>query len=364
MKVAHYSTYLSRSAGGLFTSVSGLAKAQVEAGLDVVVVGGADQYFEEDRGQWADVSIRCHELSSGSYGLSIRAVKELARCKPDIIHVHGIWRASSFYARLFSAVGVPVVISPRGMLDPWILAQGRAVKRIHATFLERPVLRKAYVHALNQSEYESVVAYMPSVAGRTFVIPNGVGETAGDGRNDRTGFLYLGRLHAKKQVIELARIWASSKELQGTMLTIAGWGDTAYEEELVSAIDGTANVRFVGPLYGEAKESALNAAQFFILPSLSEGLPMAVLEALQHGVIPLITDQCNLPELFDAHVAVRIAPDLSDLADAASSAMALPEDELDLWSQVGMQFSGRYLWSTIAQQMRAHYGSIVEQGSS
>ena len=35
-----------------------------------------------------------------------------------------------------------------------------------------------------------------------------------------------------------------------------------------------------------------------ILPSFSEGLPMAVLEAWAYGLPVLMTDHCNLPEGF------------------------------------------------------------------
>jgi glycosyltransferase involved in cell wall biosynthesis len=250
------------------------------------------------------------------------------------------------------------------MLDPWILAEGRTVKRIHATLLEKPALRKAHVHALNQSEYDSVIAYVPSAANRTFVIPNGVDEMNDRPQTDRSGFLYLGRLHAKKQVVELAQIWRASEALSGSILTIAGWGEAAYEKELMAAVDGATNVRFIGPVYGDAKELALNAARFFILPSLSEGLPMAALEALQHGTVPLLTDQCNLPELFKAGVALRIATDLSDVAQIASAAAARTDSELDALSRSGRAFSRRYLWSSIAEQMRCEYETILEMSSS
>ena len=361
MKIAHYSTFLSRSAGGLFYSVSGLSKAQADAGLDVVVVGGADEFFEQDKGQWGPVPLMTNDLVLGNYGLSARAMKQLATFQPDLSHVHGIWSAASFDARAFSLVGVPVVVSPRGMLDPWILARRPTVKRVHAALLERPALSRAHIHALNQSEYESVVKYLPRAATRTFVVPNGVEATVGSGHTERSGVLYIGRLHSKKQVIELARLWRSSDQLQATMLTIAGWGDHDYELELAATVEGAQNVRFVGPLYGEAKSRALSSARFSILPSLSEGLPMAVLEGLQHGAIPIITDQCNLPELFDAGVAFQIKTDLSDLEAVALAATRLSGDGADAMSQSGVAFSQRYLWSTIARRMHTQYESIINR---
>ncbi|MCV7421498.1 glycosyltransferase [Mycobacterium yunnanensis] len=359
MKIAHYSTFLSRSAGGLFYSVSGLANAQAEAGADVFVVGGADHYLELDRKQWRSVDLRPHQLSTGSYGLSLQALRDLTRCKPDLIHVHGIWSAASLYARVFSSAGIPVVVSPRGMLDRWILARRSPVKRVHGALLERPTLRKAHVHALNLSEYESVKRYLPAAAARTFVVPNGVSEHTDKEPRKRTGVLYIGRLHAKKQVIELARHWRSTPDLQDIELTIAGWGDSDYEGRLVEEIAGVDNVRFVGSLYGEEKRIALSSARFFILPSLSEGLPMAVLEALQAGAIPVITDKCNLPEVLDAGVALRIKTNFEDTAKVVTDAERRSEEDLARLSAAGREFSRRYLWPSIAQQMAAHYDSIL-----
>jgi glycosyltransferase involved in cell wall biosynthesis len=360
MKVAHYSTFLSRSAGGLLYAVSGLCKAQVTAGANVVVVGGYDEYFPQDREQWGDVPIHSHSLALGSYGFSTAAFAKLAKAKADLIHVHGIWSASSLYARVFSRVGVPVVVSPHGMLDPWILSRRAWVKNIHGAMLERPTLRRAHIHALSQSERESVGAYMSEARKRIFVIPNGTDAIAdSEGAVQRSGVLYLGRLHAKKQVVELARLWAKSQRLQGTTLTVAGWGERPYEAELAAAVAGADNVKFVGALTGEPKARALRSARFFILPSLSEGMPMAVLEALQYGVIPIITDHCNMPELFAAKLALRIESDLTDLDPIVGAVIRSPADELDAMSAAGRQFSRRYLWSTTAEQMLTQYEEIL-----
>ncbi len=69
-----------------------------------------------------------------------------------------------------------------------------------------------------------------------------------------------------------------------------------------------ATVTFPGALFGEDKRAAFHYCDGFILPSLSEGLPMVLLEAWACGKPVLMTPQCNLPEGFDAGAAVRIEP--------------------------------------------------------
>ena len=69
-----------------------------------------------------------------------------------------------------------------------------------------------------------------------------------------------------------------------------------------------ASVVFLGPQFGAEKSECYRACDAFILPSLSEGLPMTVLEAWSYAKPVLMTAECNLPEGFAAGAAVRIGP--------------------------------------------------------
>jgi Glycosyltransferase len=361
MRIVHYSTSLSRSAGGLYYSVSGLAGGLARLEADVTVVGGADEHFKEDHTVWRDIPVRAFQFRFGRYGLDPAIAHELARLKPDILHVHGIWSAASTYGRLAVAGGTNVVVSPRGMLDPWILARRPRVKALHARLFERPMLARAHVHALNEAEREATAAYMPGLAERIFVVPNGIpAADASETPTHRSGMLYLGRLHEKKQVLELIRAWGGIPVLHRQTLTIAGWGGKAYEADVAALAATTPGVSFVGSLYGEAKAQALRKARFFVLPSLSEGLPMAVLEAIQFGAIPLITPQCNLPELFADDIALPIAADFSDFASVATAAFAMPLATANERSTRARDYAERYLWTNIARQMLDHYQRIIE----
>lgn len=361
MKVVHLTRSLSRSAGGPFYSVSGLALALAKAGVDVGVMGGADQHFGVDRQQWGDVPLHPYPLSD-AYGFSWGAFRPLLNLKPDVLHVHGIWAATSIYARFAQLAGIPVVISPHGMLEAWILGRRRRVKRLHGALFERPMLYGGHVHALNTAEYTAVAAYMPGAAKRMFVLPNGTSEVASrQVPSERRGVLYIGRLHPKKQVLELARAWVRSPALDGITLTIAGWGDAGYEAQVQAVADTSLNVKFIGAAYGDDKQRAFETARAFILPSLSEGLPMSVLEALQYGCLPIITDQCNLPELLIDGAALRMASDLSDLELRVSEAVGASDFAVRRRSEFLMSYAKRYRWSEIAALMIGQYQDIVSQ---
>lgn len=355
MKIVHYSTSLSRSAGGLHASVPGLARAQAKLGADVVVVGGADVHFEAGRHVWDGVRVDPIPFRFGPYGLDPKQWLALAGHRPDVLHIHGIWSAASVYGATIRSRAV--VVSPRGMLDPWIRARRPLIKLAHATLFERPMLRRAHVHALTEAERRAVLAFAPEQEKRCFVLPNGIDAEASTETGQRAGVLYLGRLHEKKQVLELIHAWSG---LPGTeQLTVAGWGDPEYERAVADGASRAENVTFVGALHGAVKADAFEAARYFILPSLSEGMPMAVLEALQHGAIPVITDGCNLPDLFRDDIAVRIAPDFSDLETVMTGLFALPEAELARRSQRARAYARRYLWDTIARAMLDRYATIL-----
>jgi glycosyltransferase involved in cell wall biosynthesis len=358
MRVAYISSSLSRSAGGLYHSVSGLATAVAAQGVDVTVFGGADRHFEADRGQWANVPLRPYPLSD-VYSLYWRVFRQLLSHRPDLLHLHGIWTATSIYGRFAQLAGIPTVVSPHGMLEAWILRRRPLTKAVHGALFERPLVSGGHVHALCAAEYSAVRGYLPGAAKRMFILPNGTEVVAAkQTQTRRSGVLYLGRLHPKKQVLELAKAWTRSPLLEGTVLTIAGWGEAAYEAAVREVAEASANVRFVGSLYGSAKEQAFETAAAFILPSLSEGLPMSVLEALQHGCLPVITDQCNLPELFADGAARRMETDLSDIGRVVVDAVSTAGNAAQ--SQFLRSYARRYRWSEIATAMIGHYRAIID----
>ena len=172
--------------------------------------------------------------------------------------------------------------------------------------------------------------------------------------------LFLSRLHPKKGLPNLLRAWAACHSSPITrhsewILAIAGWDQGGHEAELkqlatelgipwadvreqkseignrkseiISAFSfQNFSVLFLGPQFNEAKAACYADCDAFILPSFSEGLPMAVLEAWAYGKPVLMTPECNLPEGFAANAAIRIetnpesiAQGLSELSRAASA---------------------------------------------
>ena len=167
-------------------------------------------------------------------------------------------------------------------------------------------------------------------------------------------------MHPKKNLIALLRAWQQLRDakvegIDEWRLVIAGWDEAGYADELkrCAAESGLrGHVWFPGPLFGVQKEAAYRSASAFIIPSLSEGLPVVVLEAWSYALPVLMTPQCNLPEGFQARAALSMNKPAESIARAIRELLVMKADD-----RAGMGLRGRALcaerfnWSRIALQM-------------
>lgn len=258
------------------------------------------------------------------FGYAPELLAMLLRRDLDCLHVHGVWMYLSVAARRWhAATGRPYIVSPHGMLDEWAM-QSRSLKKRAARLLyeDAHLGGAACLHALCESEQRSIRRLGFDAPIR--VVPNGVDRLAETGllpawrqaygANAKV-LLFLGRVTPKKQLAELLEAWRQVSPLAAATswrLVIVGPADPGYGEALAAIVERAAladSVELAGPAYGEARAAAFRAADAFILPSLSEGLPMGALEALSCGLPALLTPQCNLPEAEAAGAAIGIAPD-------------------------------------------------------
>jgi glycosyltransferase involved in cell wall biosynthesis len=149
-------------------------------------------------------------------------------------------------------------------------------------------------------------------------------------------------------------------------LVCAGWDDGGHQDgcELLAKSLGfeASDVTFPGPLYGEAKQDALNGSDAFILPSFSEGLPIAVLEAWAAKLPVFMTQQCNLNEAFQGRSAIEIENAPQSIADVLIRHLADPE--LASYGLRGAEFVRRsFNWDTIIDQLSEIYSCQIGGGN-
>jgi glycosyltransferase involved in cell wall biosynthesis len=171
--------------------------------------------------------------------------------------------------------------------------------------------------------------------------------------------LFFGRVHKKKGVDLLVKAWNTvAARFPDAHLVIAGPDDGALQELLPrgSGILAPESITICGLLAGELKWSALASASAFVLPSLSEGLSMALLEALWYGVPVLITRDCNFQEIEDLQCTFLISPNTSSIAEGLVDVLSRPADDLRVRGRFGSNFiRSRYGWKLVGRQMADVY---------
>lgn len=134
-------------------------------------------------------------------------------------------------------------------------------------------------------------------------LPNGIDGTPYQRYNrSHSGVLrliYIGRLASAKgldETIEGLRL-AKSRGV-AARLVIAGTGpEESRLRGLVREAQLHNEVVFAGAAYGDDKARLLAEADALMLPSYSEGLPYALLEAMAAGVVPVVTPVGAIPDV-------------------------------------------------------------------
>ncbi len=370
---------LSRQNGGLYDSVRRLHQTLAQlTGIESSVWGIRDKFTDEDRAGWSPVPTYAFPVvgwKKFAYAPELR--RSLLEFAPDVVHTQGIWeypsRVVSAWHRKYRR---PYLISPHGMLDPWAVKNSAWKKRLAWVAYEREQFKHAAViRALCESEAKAIRAF--GLKNPVCIIPNGIDPIAFNGNlasekldstlnsvaRDRRILLYLGRIHPKKGLGSLLRAWKKAQDSttasRDWMMAIAGWDQGGHEGELrkcATELGLEDSVAFLGPQFGAEKIKCYSSCDAFILPSVSEGLPMVVLEAWAYGKPVLMTPACNLPEGYVAGAAVEIGPDPLGLAAGLGILFEMTDAERKAMGQRGLKLvQAQFAWPKIGAEMKSVY---------
>ena len=369
---------ISQLAGGLYSSVRLSSQAIFDFGHEISVYSLSDAKTDEALASWKPIKPQVFP-KIGPPALGCGKGLRNAVVDHDILHQHGLWQHFSTCTISWrKRNGGPVMISPRGMLDPWALRNSALKKRLANLLYENQNLHGAScIHALNTSEAKSIRAF--GLKNPIAVIPNGINLPNYDKLKkpdwwpDKKVILFIGRIHPKKGVFELVESWSHlrrnhSKVMNDWHLVIAGWDDGGHLERLrqkVREYEIDQLVSLPGPIFGDDKHAALQHASAFTLPSFSEGLPMTVLEAWSYGLPVAMTSHCNLTDGFAEGAAHDISTEPNELAAGLYSFLTKEAASLAAMGAKGRELvETQFQWSEIAEEMIGVYRWLKGGGAS
>lgn len=293
-----------------------------------------------------------------------------------IVHSHGWWAYTTHVAgELRRQRGCPLVLSPHGEMEPYALAISRT-KKMLASFLygRRTLMDTSCVCASSEQEQTSIRAY--GFTKRVAVIPNGVkrAEVCSTEeiaefrhRNDVTPgskvMLFLSRIARKKNLPLLLKAFARNvKTRPEWVLIIAGSDERGHLQEVLALIRDLQierSVRLIGPVSGREKACAFTSASVFVLPSHSEGLPIAVLEAMEYGKPIVATDGWTLPVTTSVRYGWRVPAGEGPFETALLEVMTTSEDTLaDMGRAARSVVREHFDWDAVAKQACSLYVSL------
>jgi len=372
--------------GGPIWSSHGLAKALVGLGHDVHVFttnvdgpGVLDVPLDEPvlidgvKVRYFDITTPRRIYFSPGMGRALEA--ELANF--DVVHINGmyLWPGPKA-ARAAERYGVPLIVSPRGMLIPeMIMGKSALAKRAWITLLERRSLAvAAAIHVTSEEEADGVRRLGLGLAPLA-LIGNGVDRPdrpptveeieqrwVGIPRGRRIAF--LGRLDWTKG-LDLA-IDAVLDQPEAHFL-IAGHdqlGLRAVLEPRLRAAGCEPRGRFVGPVDGRDKWAFLAGADVLVAPSIKESFGIAVAEALAIGTPVICSEGVGIAPIVRRIDPACVVSRTREALSGAVNALLMDERRRAMFGQRAIEImAAEYTWPAIARKMVQLYESARSEAA-
>jgi poly(glycerol-phosphate) alpha-glucosyltransferase len=374
MKVIVFTYSVSRYACGLFESMSGLYVNPAFRSTDIQIYAYRDAGIPVDLHKWKDLSVEIYPRQN-VFGYSGKIRRAILESQGDILHVHGIWRYPHAFIHTWrKKTGKLTVVSPHGMLAPYIIERQGYIKQLTGKLLFANKAFKAATcyHTLCKEELEDIRAY--GLKAPVAIIPNAVNLPVviiSEKTGERKHLLYLGRLHSVKGTdILLTAIGLINLEypelLKEWIVDIVGWGSEKYLKKLrliVEKYQLQKIILFHGGLFDEEKRKMYSRADAYILPSHGEGLPMTVLEAWSYSLPVIMTPYCHIPEGFATKSAIQVDNTVASVREGILQLFNMPEE-----ARINMGKNGRRLveeqftWEVAAQKMLRLYDWLLKGG--
>ncbi|HXV06103.1 MAG TPA: glycosyltransferase family 4 protein [Solirubrobacterales bacterium] len=295
-----------------------------------------------------------------------RRIRRLAQ-GADLVHVHGDMAAMLIAPAMD---GRPLLITTHG-LHRLRRSMGASAWLVHRR-LRAAVEASARTICIAGDERDDLAAVLPPrLRRRLVVVPNGVPLPAptdperrararrslGLGESE-VAVLFAGQLEERKDPLGgISAVEAARARGADVVLLIAGEGPLERE---VFAREGAA-VRPLG--HRDDMEELYAAADLFLLPSHREGMSFALLEAMAHGLAPIVADGTGNTETVEGAGAVFPAGDLLSMSDLLTGLAADAAARARLGGAARERVRAKLSVEKFLARTRDQYEAVLAEGA-
>ncbi len=360
MKIVHYIPSIDRTAGGTSTYMQVLAKGLGEIAEVHIITHASENPLVMENCTVHYV----HNYQPLSYSWNTSIAFLLDEIGPDIVHVNCCWLpACAAVQRIAQKRGFKVVLTPHGMLEPWIIKRHYWTRKVPALWLyqKTAVQRADCVQATAESERDNLLklGYNSNIKVVRLGIDAESIEMKRSWKKSRQ-ILFLSRVHVKKGInflVEAADVLRN--ELQGYKILVAGEGEADYLEAMKRMIcdRGLQDiVQLIGGVYGDEKWRLFQTSDFFVLPTHSENFGLAIAESLASGTPVITTVGTPWSDLNGSEAGAWIEIGTEPLVETLRRFLGLSEDELETMGRNGRKLiETKYSAHVMAEQMMEVY---------
>jgi glycosyltransferase involved in cell wall biosynthesis len=305
-----------------------------------------------------------------SLSFTLSALRMIWKLKPDIVHSHIMFSPATIglIAKLILKTGFVITVHRSG---PAPYGEIERLKQLFMGNLRLKLFRRyADRFIVISREIDAELSVAGIKGNEKIIIPNAVDTdyfyalSYDDkqklrqklGLNSKHIAVFIGRLSPEKQVHLLLTIWPEIRKVHSdAMLLIVGEGPDA-ERLKSSAPDGvvfTGGVSDTRPFF--------QVADIFVLPSLAEGLSIAMLEAMASALPAVVTDLAGATDIITHNKNGWLIPP-GNIPLLEQGIKELFSDDA-IRESIGQQgrnhIIANYSLNSAAEQLRNLYGRII-----
>lgn len=303
-------------------------------------------------------------ITKTPYPVFLNISDHLKQIDPDIVHINSHLFYSNYQvAKAAHARGIPIIVTVHGV----IANRGRLMNTLQTLYLRtlaRSLLNMSKtVICLTKNDAQSIGKLLGSTR-KIKVIPNGVDISFFNASSEKNAHLivWVGRFVPEKGLIYLLRAmkWVVANVPTARLVLV---GDGFLQSKLMRItrnLELRDHVKFMGMLGRNHVAEILSKASVFAFPSLREGLPLSILEAMACGLPIAGSDIPGINNIVDKGVSGFLVPprDPVSLAKAIVSLLK-NEEQRRFMSEASRQIIvKKYNWPRAIQKIEQVYNDV------